>query len=69
MERQESRHLAAQEAQPGNGPLRADQSRTIAQPSYLEEAQEAGRVAQAAGFWAHGPLSFSYLQFSWFVVK
>lgn len=29
MERQESRHLVAQEAQPGNRPLRADQSRTI----------------------------------------
>lgn len=44
MERQESRHLAAQEAQPGNRSLRADQSRTIAQQSYLEEAQKAARV-------------------------
>lgn len=41
MERQKSRHLAAQEAQPGNRPLRADQSRTIAQQSYLEEVQKA----------------------------
>lgn len=69
MERQESRHLAAQEAQPGNRSLRADQSRTIAQQSYLEEAQKAARVAQAAGFWADGLLSFSYLQFPWFVVR
>lgn len=49
MERQESRHLAAREAQPGNRPLRADQSRTTAAQSYLEEAREARGAARQLG--------------------
>lgn len=43
IEKEESRHLAAQEAQPGNRSLRADQSR-IAEESYLE-VREPGRGA------------------------
>lgn len=58
IEKEGSRHLAAQETQPGNRPPRADQCRTIAEQSYLE-VRQAGRGAKAAGFWADGPLSFS----------
>lgn len=68
IEKEESRHLAAQEAQPGNRSPRADQSRTIAEQSHLE-VREVGRGAQAAGFWADGPLSFSSSPICLVVVK